>query len=44
MDLKLGTRTYSDDMSEEKKQVHLKKCDTTTSKPLGIRLAGLQVC
>ena len=43
MDLKLGTRTHRDDMTEEKKQVHVTKCDTTTSKSLAIRLAGLQV-
>ncbi len=43
MDLKLGTRTHTDEMSEEKKQVHLKRCDVTTSKSLAIRLAGLQV-
>ena len=43
MDLKIGTRSYSDAMSEAKKQLHLERCDSTTSKAIGVRLGGMQV-
>ena len=43
VDLKLGTRTYSDIMSDEKKQKHSMRCASTTSGSLGVRLGGMQV-
>uniref|UniRef100_A0A8R1DTQ1 Kinase n=1 Tax=Caenorhabditis japonica TaxID=281687 RepID=A0A8R1DTQ1_CAEJA len=40
LDLKLGTRTHSDFISEEKKRSHIQKSFSTTSSTLGLRLCG----
>lgn len=40
LDLKLGTRTHSDYISEEKKINHIKKSLSTTTAVLGLRLSG----
>ncbi|UMM39147.1 hypothetical protein L5515_016331 [Caenorhabditis briggsae] len=40
IDLKLGTRTHSDFISEEKKALHIRKSALTTTSSLGIRLCG----
>uniref|UniRef100_A0A915CLK4 Kinase n=1 Tax=Ditylenchus dipsaci TaxID=166011 RepID=A0A915CLK4_9BILA len=42
VDLKLGTRQYGDQVTEQKKLLQIFKCATTTSKDLGLRICGLQ--
>ena len=43
LDIKLGTRLYSDDASEEKKARMIKTAANTTSLTTGVRLTGFQV-
>ncbi|XP_072041973.1 inositol hexakisphosphate kinase 3-like [Amphiura filiformis] len=43
MDLKMGSRTYSDDFSVEKRKAHIAKAEATTSATLGMRICGMQV-
>uniref|UniRef100_A0A1I7TZ64 Kinase n=1 Tax=Caenorhabditis tropicalis TaxID=1561998 RepID=A0A1I7TZ64_9PELO len=40
MDLKLGTRTYSDYITEERKQHHIRKALRNTTSRLGVRMCG----
>jgi len=42
-DLKIGTRQHGDDAAPDKKRRHTAKCESTTSKPLGMRLCGQMV-
>jgi hypothetical protein len=43
MDLKIGTRQYGQDSTEEKRLSQQQKCRQSTSEKLGVRLVGLQL-
>ena len=44
LDIKMGTRSYGEDFSEEKRKAHIAKAKATTSASLGMRICGMQVC
>ncbi|XP_063964204.1 inositol hexakisphosphate kinase 3-like [Lytechinus pictus] len=43
IDLKIGTRCYGDDLSEEKKQLNIARALDSTTNKLGVRFGGMQI-